>query len=66
MQHHKILHLDSNHSALWDGLEQLGFSNEADYTGSKTEIENKIENYSGIVIRSRFSIDAAFLAKAKT
>ena len=65
MKQHKILHIDSNHPSLWDGLEQLGFTNEADYKNSKAEIEAKIENYSGIVIRSRFSIDAGFLEKAK-
>ena len=65
MKQHKILHIDSNHPSLWDGLEQLGFTNVADYKSSKAEIEAKIENYSGIVIRSRFSIDAGFLEKAK-
>ena len=65
MKQNKILHIDSNHPSLWDGLEQLGFTNEADYKSSKAEIEAKIENYSGIVIRSRFSIDAGFLEKAK-
>lgn len=61
----KILHLDSNHPLLWDQLEQLGFQNEADYTSTKEEIEAKIENYNGIVIRSRFKIDKAFIDKAK-
>ncbi|QYJ69194.1 hydroxyacid dehydrogenase [Flavobacterium litorale] len=59
-----ILHLDSNHPTLWEQLEQAGFTNEADYTASKQEIEAKISNYHGIVIRSRFDIDAAFLDKA--
>jgi hypothetical protein len=48
----KILHLDSNHPLLWDQLQQAGFQNEADFTSSKQEIEAKIENYQGIVIRS--------------
>ena len=60
----KILHIDSNHSLLWEQLEQSGFQNEADFTSSKTEIETKIHNYNGIVIRSRFKIDAAFIDKA--
>lgn len=60
----KILHLDSNHPLLWDQLQQAGFQNEADFTSSKQEIEAKIENYQGIVIRSRFKIDASFLDKA--
>ncbi len=60
----KILHLDSNHPLLWDQLQQAGFQNEADFTSSKQEIEAKIENYQGIVIRSRFKIDPSFLDKA--
>lgn len=61
----KILHIDSNHPLLWEQLEKAGFSNEADFTSTKEEVENKIENYNGIVIRSRFKIDKAFLDKAK-
>jgi D-3-phosphoglycerate dehydrogenase len=60
----KILHIDSNHPLLWEQLEQAGFQNEADFTSSKEEIEAKIENYQGIVIRSRFKIDQSFLDKA--
>lgn len=60
----KILHIDSNHPLLWEQLEEAGFHNEADFTSSKTEIEAKIHNYNGIIIRSRFKIDAAFLDKA--
>lgn len=61
----KILHIDSNHPLLWNQLEQIGFENEADYTSTKEEIEAKIENYNGIVIRSRFKIDKTFIDKAK-
>ena len=60
----KILHLDSNHPLLWNELEKTGFDNESDYVSSKSEIELKINNYQGIVIRSRFKIDAAFIDKA--
>lgn len=60
----KILHIDSNHPLLWEQLQQAGFQNEADFTSSKQEVEAKIENYHGIVIRSRFKIDKAFLDKA--
>ena len=61
----KILHIDSNHPLLWEQLEKAGFSNEADFTSTKEEVENKIENYHGIVIRSRFKIDKTFIDKAK-
>jgi len=60
----KILHLDSNHPLLWEQLQLAGFQNEADFMSSKQDIEAKIANYHGIVIRSRFKIDASFLDKA--
>lgn len=60
----KILHIDSNHSLLWDELQAAGFQNEADFTSSKETIEAKIANYHGIVIRSRFKIDKNFIDKA--
>jgi D-3-phosphoglycerate dehydrogenase len=61
----KILHLDTNHPLLWEQLEKAGFQNEADYTSTKEEVESKIDNYHGIVIRSRFKIDKTFIDKAK-
>ncbi|WP_416446344.1 2-hydroxyacid dehydrogenase [Leeuwenhoekiella sp. A16] len=60
-----ILHLDSNHPLLIQQLEEAGFENSEDYTSTKQEVEDKIENYQGIVIRSRFKIDKTFLNKAK-
>ncbi|MFD2908741.1 2-hydroxyacid dehydrogenase [Flavobacterium ardleyense] len=60
----KILHIDSNHPLLWEQLELAGFQNETDFTSTKQEVEAKIENYHGIVIRSRFKIDKTFLDKA--
>ena len=60
----KVLHIDSNHSVLWDQLQQSGFINHSDFTSSKEEIEAKIDGYQGIVIRSRFKIDKTFLDKA--
>lgn len=60
----KILHIDSNHPLLWEQLEQAGFSNFEDFKSSKAEVEAKIQDYHGIVIRSRFKIDKTFLDKA--
>lgn len=60
----KILHIDSNHPLLWNQLQEEGFTNEEDFASSKEEIENKIQNYNGIIIRSRFKIDKTFLDKA--
>ena len=61
----KILHIDSNHKLMLEQLNEAGFQNDIDYTSSKEEIEKKIENYDGIVIRSRFSIDKQFIDRAK-
>ena len=61
----KILHLDTNHPLLIEQLNALGFTNDEDYTSSKEAIENVIHNYDGIIIRSRFKIDASFLEAAK-
>lgn len=60
----KILHLDSNHPILLQQLQDFGFTNDKDYTSSKSEIEDKIQNYDGIVIRSRFKIDKQFIDRA--
>lgn len=60
----KILHLDTNHKFLINQLNDLGFTNHEDYTSSKEDIESKIQNYDGIVLRSRFTIDKQFLDAA--
>ncbi|GAL88053.1 2-hydroxyacid dehydrogenase [Jejuia pallidilutea] len=60
----KILHLDSNHELLINQLNDLGCTNHEDYTSSKSEIEAKIANYDGVIIRSRFTIDKQFLDAA--
>jgi len=60
----KILHLDTNHQILIDQLSDLGFVNDEDYTSTKLEIEKKISEYDGIVLRSRFKIDQQFIDAA--
>ena len=60
----KVLFVDTNHPHLIDGLRALDLQCDEDYTSSKAEIENKISDYQGLVIRSRFSIDKAFLDRA--
>ena len=60
----KILHIDSNHPILMRQLQEAGFENHEDFTSSKEAIEAKIQEYHGIVIRSRFKIDKTFLDKA--
>ena len=63
-QNIKILHIDSNHPLLMAQLQEAGFINHEDFTSSKEEVEAKIHDYHGIVIRSRFKIDKTFLDKA--
>jgi phosphoglycerate dehydrogenase-like enzyme/predicted enzyme related to lactoylglutathione lyase len=60
----KVLLIDTNHEILQQGLEKLGCICDEDYTSSKAQIEEKINNYEGVVIRSRFKIDQHFLDKA--
>lgn len=61
----KILHLDINHPLLIEEFEKLGFENIENYHASKSEIEKEIHQYDGLIIRSRFSLDRAFLEKAE-
>lgn len=59
-----ILHVDTNHPLLIEQLAALGHANDEDFKSSKTQIESKIANYDGLIIRSRFTIDKPFLDKA--
>lgn len=60
----KILAIDTNHESLVDGLRAAGFTVDEDYVSSKERIEAKIADYDGLIIRSRFPVDRAFLEKA--
>ena len=60
----RILHIDSNHELMIEQLKAAGHTNEEDYTSTKEEIEAKIDQYEGVVIRSRFKIDKQFLDAA--
>ena len=61
----KILHLDKNHEYLSFELEKYGYENHYDYKSSKKEILNKIDDYYGIIIRSRILIDKEIINSAK-
>ena len=61
----KVLHLDTNHPLLINQLNDLGFINDEDYKSSKETVLENIQQYDGIIIRSRFSIDKTFLDAAK-
>ncbi|MRI00756.1 hydroxyacid dehydrogenase [Kriegella sp. EG-1] len=60
----KVLHVDVNHPLIIEQFNTLGFENFEDYASSKLEIEQKIHEYDGLIIRSRFTIDKTFLDKA--
>ena len=60
----RVLHLDSNHDILAQGLSKLGCTNVFDFKSNKEDIMASIENHDAIVIRSRFPIDKAFLDTA--
>lgn len=60
----KVLHLDVNHPLIIEQFAAQGFQNYEDYTSSKEEVEKKIANYDGIIIRSRFTLDQQFLERA--
>ena len=62
----KILHLDENHELLKNELEKLGFKNYFDLISTKKEIENKIWEYQGIILRSRIEIDKKFIDSCKS
>lgn len=61
----KILLLDHNHSLITEQLSAKGFDLEEDFISTYNEVLLKIENYDGIIIRSRIPLDAHFLTKAK-
>ncbi|WP_294225913.1 2-hydroxyacid dehydrogenase [uncultured Chryseobacterium sp.] len=61
----RILLLDKNHPLITEQLTAKNFILEEDFTSSYGEVCEKIENYDGIIIRSRIPLDQNFLEKAK-
>lgn len=61
----EILLLDKNHPLITDQLLEKNFILEEDFTSSYDEVCLKIQNYDGIIIRSRIPLDANFLNKGK-
>ena len=57
----KIIFLDTTHPILVEMLTQKGFVCEVKNTLSKTEIENMLPEYEGVIVRSRFKIDPLFI-----
>ena len=61
----KILLLDKNHPLITEQLLAKNFILEEDFTSTYDEVCSKIENYDGVIIRSRIPLDKNFLEKAK-
>ena len=57
----KILFIDTVHHLLKQELEKENHICDTAYNKDKTEIEQIISNYQGIIIRSRFEIDKQFI-----
>lgn len=60
----KILFIDTVHPILKEKLEKLEHNCDTFYNKTKLELEKIINDYEGIVIRSRFNIDKEFIDKA--
>tara|TARA_B100001741_G_C16555141_1_gene602151 strand:+ start:9584 stop:10513 length:930 start_codon:yes stop_codon:yes gene_type:complete len=60
----KVLFVDSVHPSLQQKLESNNFICHQELSLSKSEIEEVIIDYEGLVIRSRFNIDQKFIDKA--
>ncbi|TDL99809.1 MAG: hydroxyacid dehydrogenase [Flavobacteriaceae bacterium] len=61
----RILVLDTNHPVLVQTLTKSGFEVVEDYQSSLDEVLDRVHEFQGLVVRSRFNIDQAFINKAK-
>lgn len=61
----KILLLDKNHPLITEQLTLKGFTLVEDFSSTYDEVLEKIENYEGVIIRSRIPLDAPFLERSK-
>lgn len=60
----KVLFLETVHPILEEKLLAAGFSCEHDYSSTYESLREKIAGYSGIVVRSRITLDSAILQYA--
>ncbi len=60
----KVLFIDTTHPYLIEGLRSLGYVCEQFNDYSKEDYKNIINDYYGIIIRSKFDLDEAFLKNA--
>jgi D-3-phosphoglycerate dehydrogenase len=61
----KIIFIDSTHPKLIEDLKSRGFICDQAHDKSRSDILKIIKNYDGLVIRSRFKINKAFINTAK-
>ncbi|KPE51364.1 2-hydroxyacid dehydrogenase [Chryseobacterium indologenes] len=61
----KVLLLDKNHPLITEQLLAKNFVLEEDFSSSYDEVCDKIEQYDGVIIRSRIPLDKNFLEKGK-
>jgi len=59
----KVLFIDSNHPILHETLEKAGIQCDLNYHWTREEIESRLSEYDGIVIRSRIKLDKALIDK---
>ncbi len=60
----KVLFIDTVHPVLKERLEEAGFHCTEAYESSREEILDRISDFQGVVIRSKFTIDKNFLDSA--
>jgi D-3-phosphoglycerate dehydrogenase len=60
----KVLIIDEVHSSMAEGLQSLGFQVDEFLTLSKQETMSIISQYSGLILRSKFTLDADFIDSA--
>lgn len=60
----KILFIDTTHPILKEKLEEKGYHCDTAYNKKKSEIKTIINQYDGIIIRSRINIDQTLIDKA--
>ncbi len=59
-----VLHIDENHPLLIHNLSHAGFKNTKGYSKTLSEVLEIIDQFEGLIIRSRFPIDRYFLNRA--
>jgi D-3-phosphoglycerate dehydrogenase len=62
----KVLILDTVHPILKRRLEAMGYTVNEDVKSTPQQLEARLPQYHGLIIRSRFPITAAFIHRAKT